>query len=348
MKSILKIVLFCLGLPSVIEAQNVSEQWVARYNGTANTFDGGYSLALDGSGNIYVTGSSFGSGTSRDYLTIKYNSTGTEQWVKRYNGEANAGDYSFSVAVDASGNVYVTGRSDRAGIVLSDITTIKYNPAGVQQWVTHYNGPGNGVDEGIKVLVDNSGNVYVTGRSLGSGTDQDIVTIKYNPTDGSILWAKRYNGPASSVDVSHSMVLDASGNIYVTGESIGNSTGQDYVVIKYDPLSVEMWVRRYNGPGNGGDVANSIGLDGAGNVFVTGYSDGGGTLHDYATLKYNSSGVQQWLQRYNGTENKGDFANSVALDVSGNVYVTGGTVSPLGTNDSNFATVKYNSSGVQQ
>ncbi|MBK6772393.1 MAG: SBBP repeat-containing protein [Ignavibacteria bacterium] len=73
------------------------------------------SLAVDGSGNVYVTGYSTGSGQRFDYATIKYNSSGVQQWVARYNGPGNSIDYANSLAVDGSGNVYVTGISDGSG-----------------------------------------------------------------------------------------------------------------------------------------------------------------------------------------------------------------------------------------
>ncbi len=122
----------------------------------------------------------------------------------------------------------------------------------------------------------------------------------------------------------YSLAVDGSGNVYVTGESAGSGTSRDYATIKYNSSGVQQWVARYNGPGNSNDFADySLVVDGSGNVYVTGYSLGSGTLDDYATIKYNSSGVQQWVARYNGPGNNYDFATSLAVDGSGNVYVTG-------------------------
>jgi len=96
----------------------VSEEWVKRYNGPANGYDYASAIAVDSSGNVYVTGNSYGSGTDSDYATIKYNSAGEEMWpsgVRRYNGLANRYDGASAIAVDSSGNVYVTGLSYGCG-----------------------------------------------------------------------------------------------------------------------------------------------------------------------------------------------------------------------------------------
>ena len=346
-KGAIFILLFILFVFTGSVLSQVAQQWVARYNGPGNDTDVAYSIALDGSGNVYVTGYSIGSGTSRDYCTIKYNSSGVQQWVARYNGPGNSEDQARSIVVDGSGNVYVTGSSTGSGTSY-DYCTIKYNSSGVQQWVARYNGPGNGYDAAFSIALDVSGNVYVTGRSNG-GTGYDYCTIKYNSA-GVQQWVARYNGPGNGDDIANSIALDGSGNVYVTGFSYGSGTSYDYCTIKYNSAGVQQWVAIYNGPGNYGDVARSIALDGSGNVYVTGYSTGNGTNYDYdyCTIKYNSSGVQQWVARYNGPGNSNDEAYSIAVDGSGNVYVTGFSDGG-GTNyDYDYCTIKYNSSGVQQ
>ena len=84
-----------------------------------------------------------------------------------------------------------------------------------------------------------------------------------------------------------------------------------------------VWTNRYNGPGNYDDYGNSIAVDGSGNVFVTGGSYGSDILGDYATIKYSSAGVPLWTNRYDGPGNGDDSASAVAVDSSGNVFVTG-------------------------
>jgi len=309
--------------------------WVKLYNGPGNHGDGASALALDGQGNVYVTGGSSGSGTSLDYATIKYNSAGDTLWVRRYNGPGNGDDWAYSLALDGQGNVYVTGESRGSG-TSDDYATIKYNSTGVQQWVQRYNGPGNDNDWAHVIAVDTSGNVYVTGYSTGSGSYADYATIKYN-SNGDTLWVRRYNGPGNGDDEDNSLAVDGQGNVYVTGESYGSGTAYDYATVKYNSAGVQEWVQRYDGSGNADDMALSLAVDGQGNVYVTGYSIG--TNADYATIKYNSTGTQQWLVRYNGPGNDYDEASALALDDSGNVYVTG-YAAITGTN-ADFATIKY-------
>ena len=110
-------------------------------------------IAVDGSGNVYVTGGSYGSGTYYDYATIKYNSSGDTMWVRRYNGPGNSYDEATAIAVDSSGNVYVTGWSYSLGTGY-DYATIKYNSSGDTMWVRRYNGPGNSDDEATAIAVE--------------------------------------------------------------------------------------------------------------------------------------------------------------------------------------------------
>ena len=103
------------------------QQWVARYDGSGNSDDRATALAVDTTGNVYVTGYSQDSSTSYDYATIKYNAFGVRQWITRYDGQGNSYDYAIALAVNAAKNVYVTGYSDsKNGIIY---TTIKYRQA---------------------------------------------------------------------------------------------------------------------------------------------------------------------------------------------------------------------------
>jgi len=332
----------------------VADYWVARYNNSAvNGIDQAWwpytarsaPITTDAAGNIYVAGDSMGSGTSSDYATVKYNSSGVQQWVARYDGLINGADKPEAIAVDALGNVYVTGQSSLQAYDY-DFATVKYDSAGVQQWIATYNGPANGYDRAHAMTVDASGNVYVTGDSNGSGTSSDFATVKYN-SDGVQQWIARYNGPGNAVDTACSIALDPAGNVYVTGYSTGSGTDYDYATVKYDSSGEQQWVQRFNGPISGQDWPCAIALDSSGNVYVTGFSVGTGTGSDYATIKYDGSGVQQWVRRYDDHGDGDDWASAMAIDSAGNIYVTGQSAGSYITGF-DCATVKYSSAGVEQ
>jgi len=428
-------------LPAVSRSQ-VDTAWVRRYDGPGDYWDWARAIAVDGSGNVYVTGQSDGSGTSGDYATIKYNSTGETLWVRRYNGPGNNTDNACAVAVDLSGNVYVAGSSyggqptnydcatikyspngdtlwvrrysypgnsqdvveglgldgqgnvyvggwtwsggtswrvlvvkydsagdftwsqtyasaygafcramavDDSGSVYttgevqssgsSDILTIKYNTDGIQQWVRTYNGPGNPYKEGDAIAIDDSGSVYVTGGSYPAGPDFDYETIKYSSA-GVLKWAQIYS---HNYDRPQAIAVDDSGNAYVTGGSYLLSGADyfdtEYATMKYDTAGVQEWLQRYNGPSDSGDMACAIVLDEQNNVYITGTSRGLGTGDDFATVKYNTDGAEQWVARYDGPDNGGDAAAAIAIDNQGNIYVTGQSYG-IGTND-DYVTIKY-------
>jgi hypothetical protein len=136
-------------------SDTVHQAWVRRYNGPGNGQDSATAMAVDSTGNVYVTGASSGSGTDLDYATIKYNSAGQQQWVARYNGPGNSTDVAFAIAVDGVGNVYVTGTSVGSDI-FGDYATIKYNSAGQRQWVARYNGSnttGRAKNNGLPAMI---------------------------------------------------------------------------------------------------------------------------------------------------------------------------------------------------
>jgi hypothetical protein len=121
------------------------------------------------------------------------------------------------------------------------------------------------------------------------------------------------------LDSATSIAVDTNGDVYVTGISEGRGTWMDYATVKYDSHGIEQWVRRYNGPANDYDIARQVALDAHGNIYVTGASSGMGTGLDYATVRYNSYGDEQWVMRYNGFGNGDDTASSIATDDDGNV-----------------------------
>jgi hypothetical protein len=132
--------------------------------------------------------------------------------------------------------------------------------------------------------------------------------------------------------------------VYVTGSSWISQTDCNYLTIKYSSNGDTSWVRRFDFPANGVEHACAMAMDDAGNLYVAGTSDCLGVGHDYTTVKYDSSGRELWVRRYNGPESYFDRACAIAVDDYGNVYVTG--ISDNSGTRTDFVTVKYVQTGL--
>ena len=229
------------------------------------------------------------------------------------------------MTVSPAGTVYVTGHSwgTTSG---GDYATVAYTAAaGAQLWVKRYNFPGGNTDDARSVAVSPDGKtVYVTGRSWGGASACDYATVAYDAASGAQQWVKRYNGPGNDSDQASSVAVSpTSATVYVTGQSAGTSTGADYATIAYNAASgAQQWVARYNGTGNGTDIATSLAVSPtSGTVYVTGQSVATSGLYDYATIAYTAAGIQQWVKRPAGSV---AYPGSVAVSpTTGSVFVTG-------------------------
>ena len=316
--------------------------WTNRYNGPANDRDVALAVAVDGSGKVFVTGYTHDVNSQDDFTTIAYSNSGATLWVRTYNGPGNFYDEPAGLALDGNGNVYVTGYSYGGPVTKDDFATLAYSNAGVPLWTNRFNGAGNDYDDPFGIATDSNGNVFVTGAGYsGAATGNDITTIKYSSA-GVPLWTNIYNGPANGDDEGFALKVDGSGNVIVTGYSQGTSSGEDYLTIGYANDGMTRWIARYNGPGNGFDLPESVAVDGSGNAFVTGWV-AGGTSDDVATIAYSSLGTALWTNRYDGQANSDDAATAVAADSPGRVIVSGYSMSD--TNGYDYATVAYSSTG---
>jgi hypothetical protein len=303
----------------------VAEQWAKRYN--SGKYDFASSLAVDGAGNVYVTGRSYDSLTGYDYATVKYNAAGNQLWVQRYNGPDNNEDGASVIAVDGAGNVYVAGTSNEYvseyDPVDPDIVTVKYNAAGNQLWVQRYKDEYNfnrARASATDMAVDAAGNVYVTGSGI-NGEDLIYITLKYDGS-GNQLWVKTYRASNGGDAYTTALALDGSGNVYVTGSSSPEYAMAEnrYTTIKYNTNGTELWAQNYSNAAEDPAEAHGLAVDASGNVYVTG---------DIGTVKYSAAGEPLWIK-------EDAEGNSVAADGSGNVHITGNT-----------GTFKYNAYGVQ-
>ncbi len=313
------------------------EAWVQRFDGPANSTDEPLAVCVETGGDVYVTGWTWGGdplsgGSGADYATIRYSSAGVPLWTNYYNGPANLHDTASAVAVDAAGNVIVTGGEDPGTGSL--VATVKYSSDGTLLW-TNRERPGFG----LLAAVDASGAVIVNGATPSG----DCLVLKYSSA-GALLWARTYSGYVRGDGRPITLAVDTSGNVVVVG---GSSSSLEYLTIKYSSAGGLLWTRRCRAPGiNAPTRANGVAVDADGNVYVTGQSTGmGGDPHyDYATVKYSSEGVALWTNRYTAPVIRNENAQAIALDPSGNVCVTGTVYGGFAGND--WTTIKYSSGGV--
>jgi len=299
---------------------------------------------------VFVTGASIGNGTEYDYATLKYSSAGVLLWTNRYNGIDNGADASAAIAVDSSGNVFVTGYSvGHLSAYDYDYLTIKYSNAGVPLWTNRYDGPANWQDWATDIAVDTSGNVIVTGTSgrLDVFEDRivnDYTTIKYS-SGGGTFWVKRFNFPSYDDAFAGPLSVATNGSVFVTGiVHDPNSGTRDIATVSYSSSGVSLWTNLWSAPGD--DCPTAIAVDTSGDVFVTGYATSTDTNSstDALTVGYSSAGAWLWTSFYAGPAGYWDRANAMAVDGNGNVFVTGtsGTSGPSPT-DYDFVTIKYSS-----
>jgi len=275
-----------------------------------------------------------------DLFVAKYDSTGTAVWATSAGGVGN--DTGQGIAVDGLGNSYVTGQLGG-----SDLFVAKYNSTGTLEWATSVAGTGNDCSAiaqpscltGKGIAVDGSGNSYVTGLfdgnpifglgvELSSAGSRDIFVAKYNST-GTLEWAKSAGGANS--DLGFAIAVDASGNSYVTGTYSGtlnfapgvtltSLSGIDAFVAKYDTNGTAEWATSKGGVGP--EQGFGIAVDASGNSYVTGVDSDtpGDTNGTNFVAKFDSDGSQVGTTAAVGT---GSGGFGIALDGSGNIYVTG-------------------------
>lgn len=156
-------------------------------------------------------------------------------------------------------------------------------------------------------------------------------------------WVRLYPDTNTFTAGAFALTTDDSGNVYVTGYAEASSSN-NYCTIKYSSAGERLWVSNYYGQITGGRYAYAIAVDQSYNVYVTGYSYRAGSDFDYCTIKYNLTGVQQWVKYYDGPISGEDEAEKVTVDNSGNIYVSGFS-QVTGANGFSYTTIKYSTIG---
>jgi hypothetical protein len=311
-------------------------------------------VALDGSDDVYVTGWSTNQYVrewepgriwlwlNKDYVTVKYDPNGKEQWVSRYHHSGDADSEPIVIDVDSMGDIYMVGNASNGfWRPVDQYCVIRYDLNGKELWVAW----SENLQEApaIAAAVDSLGNICVAAQTWGIDTGTDYQVVKYS-RNGDRLWAATYNNNAADYyDLPSGIAIDQSDNIYVTGKSW--EMYYDYATVKYAPDGKEVWVARYNGADNGDDSAVAVVIDSSGNINVTGSSSGfdpnqGNWEQDYVTIQYASDGNELGLYRYPGSGSE-NAPIAIAADRLRNVFVTGTSGCPDSGPCVDCTTIKY-------
>lgn len=279
----------------------------------------------------------------------------TLEWVRQLGSSSNF-DTPTDVAVDGSSNVYITGHNSPGAPPLGnnagfyDGFVAKYNNSGTLQWIRKIATSTNDFINGV--VTDTSGNVYIAGETKGNTlfAYSNAFVAKY-ATDGRQLWIRKFgaavNEPATDI------AIDKTGNLFVTGITFGSLAGPnagsfDVWLAKFNSSGQRLWTRQLGT--SGFDESNGVAVDSVGNVYITGNTPGslGGPnagSDDAWLAKYNTNGQRLWIRQLGNSE--ANWSESVAVDSTGNAYITGrtGTGNLGGTGTGLTFIAKYNGSG---
>ncbi|GFO65282.1 S8 family serine peptidase [Geomonas paludis] len=312
---------------SVIQSW-AQEQWGVAYDSTNE--DRALAVALDASGNAYVTGES-NNGTDLDLVLLKYATDGKLLWKQSYNrGDQEIGR---SVACDKSGNVYVGGVTGDPGNHL----LLKYDAAGNLLWEKVWDRGGDDAVWGV--TTDASGNGY----TVGTFSDQQVTRIllsKYSPS-GDTLWTRVHDAAAGDQS-GYSAALDGSGNIFLGGAA-ATADGSDFLIAKYDSSGSLLWSKtQHEGTSN---AVSAVAADAAGNVYAAGSADSGGDLHA-VIMKFDPAGNLLWktTPTYTSIWGVRDFDLAPqGISVVGDKIFVAGTFTPRP--DTSLLIIRYDSLG---
>lgn len=331
--------------------------WVKQAGGTGT--DDGYAIGVDSSGNVYITGTFTGTATfgptqlssagGYDIFWAKLDKDG--KWLKAISNGGTSADYGLSLAIDSSGNSYITGQVTIPNVTKggADIYIAKLDNQGKILWFRTAGSSSS--EEGKGIAVDSKGNIYVTGRfyssvvfgstTLTSKGSSDVFVVKYDNA-GKVLWATSAGG--TSIEYGNAITVDSAGNVFVTGRfskatadaefgthKLKSNGGYDIFVAKVD--STGKWAWAVSAGGSGSDNSNGIGVDSKGIVYAAGYFSGGSATFDKATLTAPGSGEEMFILQVDGTGKVmgatrmggtgNDRVYAMAMSSKDAIYVTG-------------------------
>jgi hypothetical protein len=359
-------------LASVVFAGSVGPAWIKHYTGPnqskSNQTADSYLDTL--TGNLYVVGAGelAANPGGTDLIVMKYRPDGTRAWVNGFSGSGPSGDdIAQAVTVDSVGNVYIAGMTDNPGPQYTDAAWAKYDSSGNEIW--HRTSTWSGFDVAFDITIGKAGDVYVCGSDSGFGMLTGYMVARIDPSDGDTLWrrsfvldtealARRKMAPAKHPDyfenydlydnVAAAIGRMPDSGVVATGHGLDPDLGFEWWTMRLTPSGTLAWATTYHNPLTtypDDDVAFDLAVAANGDIYAVGFDYfETGTAYDgynYAVVRYGSTGSRLNYRSLNvAAEDGDDYAFSVALDDSQNVYVTGTLAYPYPLNEQ-VSTMKF-------
>ena len=327
----------CLAYATLAYSNSGLPLWTNLY-GPESVYNVPHAMAVDRNGNVFVTGTSLSPpyGGIYEYATVAYSGAGAPLWTNRYS-DFTLDNEPVAVAADRSGNVFVTGTSQ--DLIGTQFATVAYSNSGVSLWTNVYSQSDLSFYlSAAAMAVDASGNVFVAGTEYTSYSTF-YATVAYS-NSGEPLWTNLYNGTGDMFDNASSVAVDSNGHVFVTGTaSVETESGyvEHYSTLAYSSAGVPLWTNQYQPAVFDGLAVPAVAVDTGGNIFITGDSFDSSGDRAYATVGYSGAGVPFRTNLAGGVYSACGSQQPLALDSSGNVFVTG-------FSDHGCATIKYGSS----
>lgn len=308
-------------------------------------------MAEDGSNNSVVVGYGAGSG-SDDIFIIKYAADGSRSWPAIVY-DSGRHDHPTALALDAAGNIFVTGYSVNTDSAPSsyDWFTAKYSGAtGALVWSDTYNvsnvkyGGVDRADLALSIDTDSAGNAFVTGYATNSAGNTVMYTVKYDgaatPAGNRRIWEKSFNYSGYDAEGVSVKVDPIDGAVVVAGDSYVSATDSDFHLIRYNSADgAVIWERNFDLPAKY-DYATAMAMDSSGYIYLAGNSRSGPDTDaasddssDVMSLIYDHEGTFLGAMTYNGAAGKQDQAAAITVNYQGEAFIAGFTKSAAGDED---------------
>ncbi len=296
--------------------------WGAQFNPVRAGFHRPNAVVSDPDGNVYVVGEAPNESGNADFLIVKYNRNGAEEWSRFVDPSEGSDDEAIAVAIHPTGNIIVAGTANRrnGGNGLPQVIVLSLSPSNELNWLEQLSSEEFRASEAGELALAPNGDILVTGTGLANSAD--IITGRFNG-NGRQLWVASFDGGEGNRDTGASIATDSAGNALVVGTSRLEVSGDDIIGIFYNPRGTEIWQRRHSGDDDEDDQGAKALFDSRNRAVIVGAIHSKSTALDFFAARHSPSGNEQFTQTETSRGRINDIPVDAAIDSSNAILITG-------------------------